>query len=158
MLRPTRREAFLSAKDADGRSCARERLRPDPSMNVIRRGPQPKTSTYAIQSICLHTQRHLPPQRKAFASKIHALEGICPPRSAVTWMFFNLVLHSHIQAVARQNPLLNRHLDPSNCLPRSAMTWRVLNILPHDHTKTRVQWVFSFSHTNYSSDFALIPA
>jgi len=28
---------------------------------------------------------------------------ICPPRSAVTWGFFKLILHGHIQAAARQD-------------------------------------------------------
>jgi len=38
---------------------------------------------------------HLPPQRKAFAFKLHALKGICSPRPAVTWRVFNFVLHDN---------------------------------------------------------------
>ena len=64
------------------------RLHSDPGMNVIRRRPQPKTSTHALKGICFHNQRHLPPQHKAFASKIHALNGIFQPRPGVTWRFF----------------------------------------------------------------------
>ena len=77
----------------------------------------PNISTHAHKGICPHNQRRLPPPRKAFASEIHALNGICPPRPVVTWRLFNFLLY--------------------------------------DHTKNRVQWVFPFSRTNYSSDFTL---
>jgi len=39
---------------------------------------QPKTSTHALQGICPHNQLHSS-LHNAFASKIHALEGICLP-------------------------------------------------------------------------------
>ena len=32
----------------------------------------PTTSTHALKGICPHNQRHLPPQRKAFDSKMHS--------------------------------------------------------------------------------------
>jgi len=92
-------------------------------MNVIRRRLQPNASTNALKGICHHNQRHLHPPRKAFAYKIHALQGICPPRSTVTWRFCSTFY--------------------------SMITPKLLN---------RVRWVFPFSCTNYSSDFALTPA
>jgi len=118
------------------------RLHSDPGMNVIRRRPQPKTSTHALKGICFHNQRHLPPQHKAFASKIHALNGIFQPRPGVTWRFFstfysmitpNIFTHA-LKCICTRN---QRHLPSQHkafaskihaltgiCPPRPAVTWR----------------------------------
>jgi len=41
-------------------------------------------STHALKGVGPQSQRRLLPQRREFDSKIDALKGICPPRSAVT--------------------------------------------------------------------------
>jgi len=129
--------------------------------------PQPKAFAPTTKGIWLHNARYLPPEfthLMAFArqdpawhggfstfysksmitpnTSTHALKGICP--------------HNQ-RHLPPQRKVFASQIHASNgiCPPRPGVTWRFFKNLLHYHTRNRVQWVFPFSRTNYSSDFAL---
>jgi len=67
-----------------------------------------RTRTKRI-GICPHTQKRWSPHYKAFPSKIHALNVICPPKPIVKWRVFNFLLHDHTNYIY---PRTHRHMPP----------------------------------------------